>query len=49
MANDDDQYLRECARSGTEAAFRELVDRHVNTVYLAALREADGDDHLAEE
>jgi RNA polymerase sigma factor (sigma-70 family) len=48
MANDD-EHLREYARSGSEAAFLELVDRHVNMVYSAALREADGDAHLAEE
>jgi RNA polymerase sigma factor (sigma-70 family) len=48
MANDD-EHLREYARSGSEAAFRELVDRHVNMVYSTALREADGDAHLAEE
>ena len=48
MANDND-LLREYARSASEAAFTELVHRHMNMVYSAALRETDGDAAFAEE
>jgi RNA polymerase sigma factor (sigma-70 family) len=48
MANDN-ELLREYARSASEAAFADLVNRHVNMVYSAALREADGDAGLAQE
>jgi RNA polymerase sigma factor (sigma-70 family) len=48
MANDN-ELLREYARSASEAAFAELVNRHVNMVYSAALREVDGDVHSAQE
>lgn len=48
MTNDHD-LLREYAQSASEAAFTELVRRHVNMVYSAALRETDGDTSLAEE
>jgi RNA polymerase sigma factor (sigma-70 family) len=47
MANDN-QLLREYAETSSEAAFAELVKRHVNMVYSAALR-GTGDAHLAEE
>jgi len=45
----DNELLREYVQSASEAAFNELVRRHVNMVYSAALREADGDTPLAEE
>jgi len=48
MANDN-ELLREYARSASEAAFAELVHRHVNMVYSAALRHFDGDVHSAQE
>ncbi len=45
--NDDAQLLRRYALEGEEAAFAELVRRHVNFVYSAALRQLNGDAHLA--
>ncbi len=45
----DYQLLQEYARSASEAAFAELVKRHVNMVYSAALRETGGDATLAQE
>ena len=48
MANDN-ELLREYARSASEAAFAELVRRHINMVYSAALRQFDGNAHSAEE
>src|SRR5215831_13788028 len=48
MANDN-ELLREYARSASESAFAELVERHVNMVYSAALREMGGDPGLAQE
>jgi RNA polymerase sigma factor (sigma-70 family) len=47
MANDN-ELLQEYVGSGSEAAFTHLVERHVNMVYSAALRET-GDGHVAEE
>jgi RNA polymerase sigma factor (sigma-70 family) len=47
MANDN-ELLQEYVRLGSEAAFTQLVERHVNMVYSAALRET-GDGRLAEE
>jgi hypothetical protein len=38
----DNQLLAEYGRQGSEPAFRELVQRHVNMVYSAALREMRG-------
>src|SRR6185436_3855574 len=48
MANDN-ELLREYARSASEAAFAELVHRHLNMVYATALRETGGDADLAQE
>jgi RNA polymerase sigma factor (sigma-70 family) len=48
MLNDDIALLREYARKNSEAAFSELVSRHVNLVYSVALRSVR-DAHLAEE
>jgi len=46
---DDRQLLRRYAAQGSEAAFREVVARHVNLVYSAALRRTGGDAHLAQD
>jgi RNA polymerase sigma factor (sigma-70 family) len=46
---DDRQLLQQYAREGSEAAFGELVARHVNLVYSAALRRTNGDAHLAQD
>ena len=46
---EDQQLLRQYAVDGSEAAFGELVARHVNLVYSAALRRAGGDIHLAQD
>lgn len=45
----DAELLRQYAVSGTETAFAELVRRHVNLIYRAALRQLDGDAHRAAE
>ncbi|HZR16972.1 MAG TPA: sigma-70 family RNA polymerase sigma factor [Verrucomicrobiae bacterium] len=45
----DNELLREYARSASEAAFAELVHRHVSMVYSTALRETDGDAPLAQD
>jgi RNA polymerase sigma factor (sigma-70 family) len=44
---DDAELLRRYAEQGAEDAFAELVQRHVNFVYSAALRQLNGDAHLA--
>ncbi len=45
----DSQLLARFARSRSEDAFAELVRRHVNLVYSAALRQVGGDTHLAQD
>jgi RNA polymerase sigma factor (sigma-70 family) len=47
--NDDSQFLSEFCRTGSESAFRQLVERHLNLVYSAALRMVNGDAHLAQD
>jgi RNA polymerase sigma factor (sigma-70 family) len=46
---DDAQLLRRFAGNGSEEAFRELVARHIDLVYSAALHMANGDAHLAQD
>lgn len=41
--------LGDFARNRSEAAFRELVQRHLPLVYSTAVRVANGDQHLAED
>src|SRR5579862_98760 len=48
MRRNDDQILREYANSRSESAFVELVARHADWVYSAALRSA-GDPHRAQD
>lgn len=47
VMNDDSELLRRYATEGAEDAFAELVRRHLNLVYTAALRQVNGDAHLA--
>lgn len=47
--NDDGELLQRYAGRRDQAAFAELVQRHVNLVYSAALRQVNGDAHLAED
>src|SRR6266571_1418610 len=44
----DAQLLREYAEHGAEAPFAEIVTRHTNLVYSAALRQVDSPDIAAE-
>jgi RNA polymerase sigma factor (sigma-70 family) len=46
---DDQHLLRRYATEGDEAAFGELVARHVDLVYSVALREVGTDAHLAQD
>ncbi|MBL9126001.1 MAG: hypothetical protein JNL97_00070, partial [Verrucomicrobiales bacterium] len=45
----DSELLRRYVQDGSEAAFTELVRRHVDLVYSAALRLVGGDRHLAQD
>jgi len=45
----DGELLRRYAETSSEDAFAELVRRHVNLVYSTALRQVNGDAHLAED
>ncbi|MGH7952419.1 MAG: sigma-70 family RNA polymerase sigma factor [Limisphaerales bacterium] len=45
----DSELLRQFARTNSQDAFGELVKRHVNLVYSAALRQVNGDEHLAKD
>ena len=46
---DDGQLLQQYTRERSESAFGELVMRHIDLVYSAALRVAGGDSHLAQD
>ena len=46
---DDAQLLRRYAEENSEAAFTELVARHLDRVYSAALRQVGGDAHHAQD
>src|SRR5436853_7723746 len=45
----DQQLLKSYVANGTEEAFRELVERHINLVHSAALRESRGNASEAED
>ncbi|HWA09604.1 MAG TPA: sigma-70 family RNA polymerase sigma factor [Opitutaceae bacterium] len=47
MNDDDAALLRRYAEEGSQAAFAEVVRRHVDLVYAAALRRSGGDAHRA--
>ena len=46
---DDQQLLRRFVEDGSQIAFTELVARHVNLVFSAALRRTNGDEQLAKD
>ena len=45
----DGELLRRYAEDGSQAAFAELVQRHINMVYLAALRRVGRNAHTADD
>src|SRR5215813_6811734 len=45
----DRQLLERYVGQGSESAFRELVERHINVVYSAAARESKGSASMAED
>jgi RNA polymerase sigma factor (sigma-70 family) len=47
--SEDEQQLRAYTENGSEAAFSELVSRHIDLVYSVALRLVGGDAHLAQD
>src|SRR5436190_6281619 len=47
--NSDCDLLRRYAETNSEESFAELVRRHLDLVYSAALRQVNGDAHLAED
>src|SRR3954465_712835 len=47
--SDDGELLERFVNTGDQAAFGELVARHINLVYSTALRRLGGDFHLAED
>jgi RNA polymerase sigma factor (sigma-70 family) len=49
MMTPDAELLRRFVENRAEEAFRELVGRHLNFVYSAALRQVNGDTHLAQD
>lgn len=49
MTQSDCDLLRSYAADHSEKAFAELVNRHVDLVYSAALRQTNGDAHAAED
>jgi RNA polymerase sigma factor (sigma-70 family) len=46
---EDKELIRKYAAEGSEMAFAELVRRHLSMVYGAALRQVNGDAHLAQD
>ena len=49
MMSEDEQLLGQYTRERSEAAFGELVHRHIDLVFSAALRVVGGDSHLAQD
>jgi RNA polymerase sigma factor (sigma-70 family) len=49
MTDADNDLLGQYGKGRSEAAFAELVRRHLNLVYSTALRQVAGDTHLAED
>src|ERR1700749_3769404 len=49
MNTTDGELLRRYTSEHSEEAFQELVQRHIDLVYSAALRQVNGDSHSAED